>query len=212
MGVAGSFSITLIALLLGHAVYPDLWVPQTVQVLIANVVCDGFTLVATLWILGWAVSKRGLFRIPLAIVLDVVIAALLACCSLYFGLVFTEHGLSGWEVLRVLMGKCPEGSGLEFGPYFWAMHTTFIPTVLYLFLIGVCWMGKVILTVAAKFTKRALEHEKPCELTAALFGILFALFTALSLTLGSAEDWLEKQKQIEPPAKRAVESNQIGND
>jgi len=212
MGVASSFSITLLALLSGHVVHPDVWVPQTAQMLISNVVCDGFTLVATFWILGWAVSKRGLLRIPKAILLDILVAGLLACCSLYFGLVFTKHGLSVWEVLRVLIGKSPERSGLEFGPYFWAMHTTFIPTVLYLLLIGACWMAKVILTVAAKFTKKALQHEKPCELTAALFGILFALFTALSLTLSSAEDWLQKHKQIEPPAKKVVESNHVGND
>lgn len=212
IAVAASFSVTLLALLLGHAVYPDLWVPKTFQMLISNVLCDGFTLLTTFWILGWAVAKKGLFRIPAAILLDIVVAALLACCSLYFGLVFTEHGLSPVQVLRVLIGKSPDGSGLEFGPYFWAMHTTFIPTLLYLFLIGVCWMAKVVLTVAAKFTKKALEHEKPCELTAALFGILFAVFTALSLTLGSAEDWLDKHKPIEPPVQTVVEPNQVGND
>lgn len=212
VGVSASFAFTLLALFLGHKVYPAGWVPLTKQMLISNVICDGFTLVATFWILDWALAKKGTFRIPQAILLDILVATLLACCSLYFGLVLTEHGLSPVQVLRVLIGKSPEGSGLEFGPYFWAMHTTFIPTVIYLLLIGVCWMAKFILTVAGKFTKKALQHEKPCELTAALFGIFVALFTALSWTLGSAEDWLEKGKHIEPPEIRIVEPNQVGND
>jgi len=178
--------------------------------LFVNVVCDGLTLAGTFWILQWAMAKKGLFRIPMAVLVDLLVGGLLACCSLYFGLAFTEHGLSAAEVLYVLVGKAPNGREYELGPCFWAMHTTFIPTALYLMVIGMCWIGKLILAVAAKFTNKALEHEKPLGLTAALCGVFFAIFTALSLALGSAEYWVHRKNQIKPAVKTVVESNEVG--
>ena len=187
IGVSGSFAVTLGSLGVGHMMSPMAWVPQTVQMLFSNILCDGLTLVGTFWLLRWAVAKKAMFRIPTAIVVDVVIAAVLAGLSLFCGLTFTEHCLSIGEVGNILVGRAAEGGRFEFGPYFWVMHTTFIPTIIYLGLILVCWLGKAMLTIAEKFTGRALEHEKPLALTAALFGIFFAVFTAVSLWIEMVE-------------------------
>lgn len=187
IGVSGSFAVTLGSLGVGHMMSPMAWVPQTVQMLFSNVLCDGLTLVVTFWLLRWAVAKKAMFRIPTAIVVDVVIAGVLAGLSLFCGLTYTEHYLSIGEVGNILVGRAAEGGRFEFGPYFWVMHTTFIPTIMYLGLILVCWLGKAMLTVAEKFTGRALEHEKPLALTAALFGIFFAVFTAISLWIEMVE-------------------------
>ena len=59
VAVAVSFAVTLVALLAGHFAARDAPVPQTVQMVMSNVVCDGITVFATLRILAWAVRSSG---------------------------------------------------------------------------------------------------------------------------------------------------------
>ena len=73
IGVSGSFAVTLGSLGLGHMMSPMAWVPQTVQMLFLNILCDGLTLVVTFWLLRWAVAKKAMFRIPTAIVVNIMI-------------------------------------------------------------------------------------------------------------------------------------------
>ena len=54
----------------------------------------------------------------MAFVADVLLAAVLACASLFFGLVFTSHTLNMNEIINVLFAKSPDGSILELGPFF----------------------------------------------------------------------------------------------
>src|SRR3989442_14008466 len=99
----------------------------------------------TFTILDKMTARPGLLRIPMAVFLDLVIAAILACGSIYFGLVSTNKALGLTQLLYILVAHSPDGSQVEFSPYFWVMHTTFIPTLLYLlFLLG-CWIGKSLL-------------------------------------------------------------------
>jgi hypothetical protein len=170
------FALTLVALGIGRAAEPSAWVPQTLQMLVSNAICDGLTLVATLALLGWAVARAGLFRIPAAVLADVVAGALLASASLYFGLVFTDKGLSVGEVFRVLIARSPAGDTLEFGPYFWAMHTTFLPTLGYMAVIFVCWLGKAMLIPVQWFFGKGQELKNPLRLTAVLCTFMAALF------------------------------------
>jgi hypothetical protein len=76
--VAISFTVTFFAILLGHLANPSAWLPQTFQMLMSNVIFDGFTMVATLMILSWAIKRKSTLRIPIAVFIDIVIAALLA--------------------------------------------------------------------------------------------------------------------------------------
>jgi len=176
MGVAASFLVTLVAFLVGRSAQPGCWVPQTLQMLLSNVFFDGLTLVATFAILSWAVARPGLFRIPAAVFVDLIIGALLACASLYFGLVFTDKGLSVGEVFRVLIARSPAGDTLDFGPYFWAMHTTFLPTLGYLAVIFACWLGKAMLIPVQWFFGKGQELKNPLRLTAVLCTLIAALF------------------------------------
>ncbi|MBA7697133.1 hypothetical protein ES703_105791 [subsurface metagenome] len=129
MTLAASFSITMIALLVGYMADPTCWVPKTMQMLGSNVIFDGLTMVATIVILTLAVPPRRRISIPLAVCLDVVATAVFAWASLYCGVAFTDRHLSIIETTRVLVALSPDGGHFEIGPYFWAMHTTFIPTL-----------------------------------------------------------------------------------
>lgn len=187
VGMVISFSSTMIALLVGHFASPNAYVPQTFQMMLANVVCDGITLVTTFAILGLAVRERRRWPIPAVILFDIVVAALLAGASLYVGLIGTDQALSLQQVGYVLIGMSHETQQWEIGPYFWAMHTTFLPSLLYLSLILFTWVGKLIVLPIAGIFRKGGEIEKPHHYTAgALFLVAAALF-ALSWFVGFME-------------------------
>jgi len=206
-GFATSLAVTLFAMLVGHIAYPKAWIPQTLQMLVSNVVLDGFTLVVTFIILARAVSRPGLLRIPIAVLSDVLVAALLACGSLYFGLIFTEKSLSFREVLNVLIAQSPDGSAFEIGPYFWTTHTTFLPTLAYLFLIMVAWLGKVQLIAVRWFLGKGAESKNPLALTAALCVLIMVVFGALAGAASYAEDYAKRESEAaEAATSRAEEA------
>ncbi len=178
-----SFLATILAMLLGSILEPEHWVPQTVQMLVSNFVCDAATLIATFFILERALQRPGYLRIPVAVLVDILFAAFFACCSLYFGLLFTDEAISVAQVLNVLLGKSQQGLAFEFGPCFWAMHTTFLPTFAYLSVIALAWVAKLLLILAEKFMGMGQEHKNPLKLTAALCILLAVVFGALA-TIG----------------------------
>lgn len=180
LSIAASFPLTLIALLIGYMAVPYCWVPKTMQMLGSNVLFDGLTMLMTILILSQAVHPRRRFPIPFAVFLDVVVAAVLACASLYCGVVFTERHLDFIATAHVLIGLSPDGGGFEIGPYFWAMHTTFIPTVIYLLLILFCWTGKLLILPIAHFLRRGAAVEKPHHLMAGVFLFITAVFGVIS--------------------------------
>lgn len=190
-----SLTITLFALWLGKLSSPESWIPQNIQMIISNILFDGVTLVVTFSILTWAISKNELVRIPIAIFVDVIIAAILACCALYFGLIATENALSFQEVINILLGKSQNGDRIELGPYFWAMHTTFLPTVIYLAIILGTWLGKMLLTPIRWFFGKGYEHKNPLALTAALFTLLATIFVLSGLTTDAIEKHINRKSQ-----------------
>src|SRR5258708_36394771 len=135
----------------------------------SNVVFDGLTVVVTLLVLEMSVRSQAVFPIPAAICVDLILGALFACASLGLGLAFTERKLSFRSLEWTLIGHSQNGSHWEFGPYFWAMHTTFLPTLFYLALISVCWAGKCFLVLTKWFLgKGKLEEINPLGMTSAL--------------------------------------------
>ena len=113
---------------------------------------------------------------------DLGIALVFACLSLWSGLVSTDHALPLNGVLRTLIGRSISGQQWAFGPYFWVMHTTFIPTALYL--------GAIVVTLIAKGgfapTRWLLERGgnrdiNPIRLVASLLALIGASLGALRL-------------------------------
>lgn len=190
-----SFLLTLLFLTVGHFSVPKAWVPKTIQMLFSNVICDGLTMLVTIEILTWVIyPHRELpvrVKLPIAIFLDVIIAAVLACASLWFGLVGTVHALTVRETINVLFAQAPDGAHLDFGPFFWAMHTTFIPTLLYFSLILLCWVGKWVILPVAMVLSRSEKVPKPHHLTAGVFAFVATIFLVLATGMGYVQEFLK---------------------
>ncbi len=210
MAIAASFSITLFALLAGHIASPAAYLPQTFQILMVNVICDGITMLVTFLLLQWAIKRNSLRRIPIAIALDLLIAGVLACASLYLALIGTDHALSPREVFNVLIIKSPDGATWEIGPYFWVMHTTFIPTILYLALILIAWIGKALLVPTDFIFRRFSEEKKPLIYAATLCTVIAAIFGVMTFLTGFWQDQVEKKERAAKEV--ACVDRHLGND
>jgi len=182
-GLYLSFGITPIAITLGlisRASSPDL---HENLLILSNIFMDGLTLIVTFSILYWVVEHPGFLRIPIAIILDICLAAIFAFLSLYFGLVGSSDALTVSEVFNALIARSMDGTRFEIGPFFWVMHTTFIPTLIYLFLILAAWVAKGFVLPVSRYLKTAGINDNPLQLTARLcvvFVALFAFFAYLS--------------------------------
>lgn len=181
-GVTASFILTALAIYIGGTLQPEENLRLTPQLFLSNVVCDGLTLFGTVLLLGIALSGNAALRLPFVLVADLTIAASLGVLSLYVGLHGTEQAVTLKDATFVLIGGSTSGSGFHFGSKFWAMHTTFIPTLFFWFIIVAAIIGKLILTFIGNILGL---HEKTWALET--WGGTF-------LTIGSA--W----KLIEPYA------------
>ena len=206
IGISLGFTLTFLALLIGHIAAPESYIPQTLQVLISNILFDGLTMIITFAILEWTISQKIMLRVPMAILLDLIAAAILACGSLFCGLVFTKNALNLGEILNVLIARSPDGSSIQFSPYFWVMHTTFIPTLLYLLFILFCWFAKAFLIPVRLFFGKGQEHKNPLRLTAGLFGLLSAIAGVLFWVAGEV---YEQAKDHNPIQSQAIKQEVI---
>lgn len=174
-----SFVVTLGSLLVGSYFSPASHIPMTIQMLASNVTCDGVTLLASLVILRHSIGEGRLYAIPIAVFLDLIVGAALASASLYLALVGTEKAISLVGVVNVLIARSPDGSAFELGPYFWAMHTAFLPTLLYLSLISLCLLGKWVILPIGKILGRGEMVDAPHRLTALCFAFVAVLFAVV---------------------------------
>lgn len=178
LGLAPSFTFMIFALWLGRIFSPQTYIPKTFQMLFFNSISNGLMLVTTIFILSYTVS-RGILIIPFGIVLNFIIAGLIACFSLYLGLISTPHALSINQIMNVLSARSIDGKSFEIGPYFFVMCTMFIPITFYLSIVFVSCLGKIALIPIEKFFAKGRELDQPLNYTAAVFAILGAFFSIL---------------------------------
>lgn len=178
--IAFSFTVTLSALFIGHQFDSQAWVPQTQRLLWANALFDGATVVVSLYILERALPPRRSFSIPTAVGLDLLLGVIFACASLWLGV----KRLAAQEVVRVLFAHSNDGQRWEVGPYFWAMHTVFLPLLIYLSVVMMCWVGKAIVAYREWFYGRAKDEEiNGLNMTARFLAYVVAALTALIVLL-----------------------------
>jgi hypothetical protein len=75
------------------------------------------------------------------------------------------------------------------------MHTSFIPTAIYCFIILNAWFGKFILLPIKWFFGIGQEHKNPIKLTVALCGCLVAIFALLYYATGVLEEHIKLQEK-----------------
>jgi len=177
-----SFSVILteFSLMIGHWFMPDLWIPKTTRMILSNFLFDFFTIYTTIYFLRWAIQKKSIYRIPIAIVIDIILSALFAFFALYYGLIYSDKSLSIIEILNILIAKSPDGNTFQYGPYFWVMHTTFIPTAIYLLLIIFTWFVKITLIPTVWFFGE-LENKNPLYIFMVIFVLISSIFNMIYL-------------------------------
>jgi hypothetical protein len=182
LAICFSISTTLTFLLIGHILNPTVKLPHSMQMLISNIVFDGLTVYFTIIILEWAIKKSSLIRIYTAITIDLILAAALACLSLYCALIFTKYSLKIEEILFVLIGRSYDGANWDIGPSFWIMHTTLIPTIFYMLVILFCSSSKTIvipLYIHIGFIKKKTDPLSHTISIINFFIYFFGVFCAL---------------------------------
>jgi hypothetical protein len=150
-----SFAITLLAMFIGHRFQSQALLPQTQRMLWSNALFDGATVATSFYILERAIPPRKAFTIPTAIGLSFLVGLVSACGSLWSGVT----NLTLIQVFRVLTAHSVDGRRWELGPYFWTMHTTFLPLLFYLFFVLLCWTGKTFLAFRVWFYRMAKEFD-----------------------------------------------------
>lgn len=183
------------AFAVGRISNPGDWIPEKLQVYFSNFLFDTATILAAFYLLTWAVKQRALITIPMSIFINLLLGILFAACSLYFGLIFSENAISLNETLNVLIGRSLDGASWHLGTYFWVMHTTFIPILLYSLLVLVCWVGKAVLIPVEFFFGKAQTHDNPFKLTAAVLGVFVAVLMGMYFLCNSAEEYAKNHQK-----------------
>jgi hypothetical protein len=174
--IGSSLCITALMLLVGNEFAPSVSVPQTMRLLLCNTICDAVTVVVSLQILEAAISHQGRLRLVRAVSLCIVLGALLAGASVWIGV----GSLSILETARIFIARSMDGTHWELGPYFWVMHSTFLPLLFFIALLLLGWSGKLMITGLEKFFGRA-QHEdvNGLNMTSRYFGVV-SIFSGLA--------------------------------
>lgn len=154
-----------------------------------NFFFDLLTVFFTFRLFNWALRIKK--YLLLFIVLDILVAGTLAFYSLFLGLYSTPYKLNMLEVSNILFGISPDGTSWEFGSFFWAMHTTFIPTLIYLTALFLAAIGKIIIIPIARVIKKGEVVDKPHYLTATMFSFIGLVSAALATFVLWWSNWNE---------------------
>jgi hypothetical protein len=182
---APSFAVTHLALLLGHVLYPFSIMIRTPQLLLVNVLFDTLSVLITVLFMEWALSKNPIARLPVAIFSTIMLLAVLAWCSLYVG-TLGSIGLSSTQVSRIFVGLSRSAAEFEFGPLFWAMHSVYLPILIFLSITLLGWFVKLIIGIAIWMLGAARVNRNPLKLFALMLGIAMALIQLLKALF---ENW-----------------------
>lgn len=173
LAVVTGIWITVLALHIGHALEPTMWVPRTLRLFVCNAVCDGLTVIITLKALEISIRHSKVLFIPLALVVSVALAATLGLGSMWCALVWTGHDVRLVSLLYAFVGRSPAGSRWQFGPNFCVMNTTFLPITTFAIFVAVCWLAKTFLIPVRWFFGKGQHRDiNPLALTAGLLGLI----------------------------------------
>lgn len=186
-GATVSFLVTILILMVSEPATREALFP-TPQLLFWNAICDGLTLAVTMAALTLIYIQPSLIaRLAIAIPViaaDLIAAAALACGALYLGLQGTANAVTLNETLYILAGLDKTGEHITLDAYFFVMHTTFIPTLLYI--------GFIVLAFVAALSASILFFVQ--QVAGAGFasrGVEFALTWIMgSATFAAAWQWL----------------------
>lgn len=150
----------------GSRVSPNSPIPEAFQFIIINGICDSLSIVFTYTLSVWVLRNGELKFFPLFVIIDMVAAASLALVSGYAGLLGSEYSITVQEAAMIVIGKSAENPGqFELGPIFWAMHTTFIPTLMLVFALVLAYILRLSIEISLVFFSRGHRAGKSVTFT-----------------------------------------------
>ncbi|WP_430430847.1 hypothetical protein [Oceanicaulis sp.] len=188
--------------------------------LFLNAVCDAFTIAVTLQIMRriYTISRQMTADKTLSnsvvlvakatpwIVLDLLISAALAIAVLVYGGAGAGTEFTVREASFVLFGLSPDGSRFAFNASFWAMHTTFLPTLVFLAALLVAILTIPLMAIRAFYT-RCFGLADRALMVADI--VAFLLGGSIAVNLGLM--WLFNAfKDFDPELYIAVVNNIVG--
>ena len=179
-GAGIGIMLTNLGVMLGHIFGPQFPFAMTKQLIIVNLICDGLTFAITFIILKKVIMMDRIIILPFAIILDIAASAILAILSLYLSTVGTDMAFSLKQCYLMLGALNEWGECCNFGSYFWVMHTSFIPTMIYLAIISLALIIKVVLVPMHWFFDKNYHVEKPYNTTSAAFIPIGMILLAVS--------------------------------
>ncbi len=178
MGI--SLVLTFLFLTIGHYFEPDAFLPQYFQMIISNLLFDGLTVIFTIAFLRWSLKGSFIFRFPLALLGDVLFASIFAVLSLYFGLIYSVNKLSIGEIIPLLVGFNVFKNNYSLGPYFWLLHSTFLPSIIYLSILFAGWVGKVFIEPINWFFGKTAQNKRPFAMVTGLCSVISGFLFVIS--------------------------------
>jgi len=224
LGVGFSLFATVAALALGKIAEPNAVHPTlSVQAISTNLLCDTFTLAGCGFLFRLRNKASGLFFLFFLIPGCAAIGVLFALLTALLAFWGTPDQLSISQIIHVLLGLSPTSNNFELGGYFFLVHTTFLPVLLYLFSLVFSVVLKFVAYIASRlFGLASAVHANPFKVMAALLAVFFAIFTGLSGVASVAKDRVSDFEKpnitfhgtFEPPpnfaiAKSVVASNTL---
>lgn len=91
------------------------------------------------------------WRLPIALIVDVIAAFVFCLAVLWLGLIGTPAAMDWAGIWHVATGGFNAGTFTEIGPLFWITHTTFIPTIL-------IWVSLLIMLFLCSGISRAVDR------------------------------------------------------
>tara|TARA_R110000868_G_scaffold298100_1_gene558353 strand:- start:2009 stop:3436 length:1428 start_codon:yes stop_codon:yes gene_type:complete len=177
IGFLLSTILTVAGLSLGRHFDPESQLSLTPQILMVNTIFDALTIGVTLGLMQWV--SYGSFagswsvRLVLAAPFDLVVAAVFSVLSLYLSLAGTDNAVGLSEAVDLLIPDVDGQNIFGLGPEFWIMHTTFIPTCIYLLVLatGAIVYLLFISLLAQVVSENPEEITNPFQGLAAVFGL-----------------------------------------
>lgn len=174
--------VILLVIVLGVFSYSN-YLLYYVRLLLVNLIFDVITLVITWRFLNLLLKANTLLSSIILIVLDLITAAMLAFGALYFGLIGSSMSLTILEVWNILFFKLRDESSFGIDPYFWIMHTTFIPSLIHLAILFFALMARYLTLPFLKLFQDASVADKPHYATATTFAFIGSIFSATAALL-----------------------------
>lgn len=173
-----SYPITLIAIYLDkNFIYTNLVKGQAA--IWINLLFDFLTIFLTYKILIIALKTDNHIYHILYILLDIIVSAILSFLVAFFINIVCGLGMDLNDIIYGLIGRS-DNNQWELFPLFWTMHTTFIPTFIFLALILVSIISKLIIIPISKFSRKTIIVDEPHKLMSNLFLFLSVVLASIN--------------------------------